>query len=162
MKCPFCHSLEDKVVDSRPSKDNMSIRRRRECLSCKRRFTTYEQVEDVQYMVIKKDDRRELFDRQKLLRGLNKAFEKRPVSQIQIIELVDEIERLLHSKSDREISTSQIGEYIMERLVGMDEIAYVRFASVYRQFKDIHQFYSELRNMLIKSASTSETKKNDT
>ena len=153
MKCPFCGHLEDKVVDSRPSKDHQSIRRRRECLSCQRRYTTYEQIEDVQYMVIKKDGRRENFDRNKILNGLRKAFEKRPVSQIEIDGLVDEIEHILHKQANRELSTQEIGEYLMSRLIHMDEIAYVRFASVYRQFRDIHQFYNELRELLAQNPS---------
>ncbi len=150
MKCPFCGFPDDKVVDSRPSKDNESIRRRRECLSCARRFTTYEQIEDVQYMVVKKDGRREMFDRKKIQRGLIKATEKRPISSTRVTEIVDEIERILHTKADREISTQEIGEFIMKRLAELDEIAYVRFASVYRQFKDVDQFYAELRKILIK------------
>ncbi len=150
MKCPFCGFPDDKVVDSRPSKDNESIRRRRECLSCARRFTTYEQIEDVQYMVVKKDGRREMFDRKKIQRGLIKATEKRPISSTRVTEIVDEIERILHTKADREITTQEIGEFIMKRLAELDEIAYVRFASVYRQFKDVDQFYAELRKILIK------------
>jgi len=148
MKCPYCRHLEDRVVDSRPSKDNESVRRRRECLACGRRFTTYEVIEELQYMVIKKDNRREKFDRRKLLHGLNKAFEKRPVKQTSIEELVDEVEQLLHSKTDREIPTEEIGEFVIERIREMDEIAYVRFASVYRHFKDFNQFYSELHDLL--------------
>ena len=148
MKCPYCGHLEDKVVDSRPAKDNESVRRRRECLQCGRRFTTYEEIEELQYMVIKKDGRREKFDRGKLLRGLNKAFEKRPVKQTAIERLVDEVEQLLHTKPDREIPTEDIGEFVIERIMLMDEIAYVRFASVYRQFKDFNQFYLELHDLL--------------
>ncbi|HPQ40121.1 MAG TPA: transcriptional regulator NrdR [bacterium] len=148
MKCPYCGHLEDKVVDSRPAKDNESVRRRRECLECGRRFTTYEQIEELQYMVIKKDGRRERFDRGKLLRGLNKAFEKRPVKQIDIDQLVDDVEHLLHMKPDREIPTREIGEFVIDRIRFMDEIAYVRFASVYRQFKDFQQFYDEIRDII--------------
>ncbi|MCD4653174.1 transcriptional regulator NrdR [bacterium] len=148
MKCPYCGYLEDKVVDSRPAKDNESVRRRRECIECGRRFTTYEVIEELHYMVIKKDNRRERFDRSKLLRGLNKAFEKRPIKQMDIERLVDEVEQLLHKKPDREIPTEEIGEYVIERIMFMDEIAYVRFASVYRQFKDFNQFYSELLELL--------------
>jgi len=151
MKCPYCSHLDDKVVDSRPSKDHESIRRRRECLSCNRRFTTYEQIEEMQYVVIKKDGRREKFDRNKSLKGLLKSFEKRPVSPLKIEELVDEVEQLLHTQPSREISTREIGEYLMKKIVLMDEIAYVRFASVYRQFRDIHQFYNELRGLLKKN-----------
>jgi len=148
MKCPYCGHLEDKVVDSRPAKDHESVRRRRECIECGRRFTTYEEIEELQYMVIKKDGRRERFDRSKLLGGLNKAFEKRPVKQTDIEALVDEVEQLLHTRPDREIPTQEIGRYVMERIMDMDEIAYVRFASVYRQFKDFNQFYTELRDIL--------------
>lgn len=150
MKCPFCGFPDDKVVDSRPSKDNESIRRRRECLSCARRFTTYEQIEDVQYSVVKKDGRREMFDRRKIHNGLVKATEKRPITSTKVLEIVDEIERVLHTKADREMSTQEIGEFIMKRLADLDEISYVRFASVYRQFKDVDQFYAELKNILIK------------
>ncbi len=152
MKCPYCGHLEDKVVDSRPTKDQESVRRRRECIACQRRFTTYEQVEDVRYMVIKKDGRRERFERNKILGGLNKAAEKRPVSPMEIESLVDDVERMLHNKPDREISTREIGEYIMEKLIKMDEIAYVRFASVYRRFRDINQFYEELKTLLLKNS----------
>lgn len=148
MKCPFCGHLEDKVVDSRPARDGESVRRRRECLKCHRRFTSYEEIEELHYMVIKKDGRRERFDRGKLFNGLNKAFEKRPVKQIDIERLVDEVEQMLHASADREISTEQIGEYVIRRIKDMDEIAYVRFASVYRQFKDFQQFYDELHNIL--------------
>ncbi len=148
MKCPFCSHLEDKVVDSRPARDGESVRRRRECLRCHRRFTSYEEIEELHYMVVKKDGRRERFDRSKLFRGLNKAFEKRPVKQVDIERLVDEVEQMLHSSADREISTEQIGEYVITRIKGIDEIAYVRFASVYRKFKDFEQFYDELRDML--------------
>ncbi len=152
MKCPFCGHMEDRVVDSRPAKDFESIRRRRECLECKKRFTTYEQIEDVQYMVVKKDGRRQTFDRTKIMHGLQKALEKRPVKSTTISDIADEVERILHGKPDREMSTNEIGEFIMEKLSNIDEVAYVRFASVYRQFKDIHQFYRELRSMLIKTS----------
>lgn len=148
MKCPFCGFFEDKVVDSRPSKDGTSIRRRRECLGCNRRFTSYEQIEELHYMVVKKDGRRERFDRGKLMRGLNKAFEKRPVRQIDIEQMVDDVERMLYSNSEREISTYQIGEFVIERIKQLDEIAYVRFASVYRKFKDFQQFYEEIHDIL--------------
>ena len=147
MKCPFCGYGEDRVVDSRPSKDNQSIRRRRECLECNRRYTTYEQIEDVEYMVIKKDGKREVFDRQKVMKGVKKALEKRPVKFTEVETLVDDIERTVHSSKDREMSTGEIGEFIMKRLIELDEIAYVRFASVYRQFRDINQFYTELEKL---------------
>lgn len=152
MKCPFCGYLEDRVVDSRPSKDNENVRRRRECLSCNRRFTTYEQIEDIRNMVIKKDGRREIFDRRKITQGLEKALEKRPVNPLRISQITDEIEQTLHKKKNREISTQEIGELIMDKLIDLDEIAYVRFASVYRQFKDIHQFHSELIKLFQKNA----------
>jgi transcriptional repressor NrdR len=148
MKCPFCGFLEDKVVDSRPSKDGSSIRRRRECQECNRRFTSYEQIEELNYMVIKKDGRREPFDRGKLMKGLNKAFEKRPVKQIDIEQMVDDVERLLYANVEREMSTEQIGEFVIERIKQLDEIAYVRFASVYRKFKDFQQFYEEIHEIL--------------
>ena len=161
MKCPFCGYLTDRVVDSRPSKDNESIRRRRECLSCNRRFTTYEQIEDVLYMVVKKDGRRETFDRQKVTKGIKKSLEKRPVSPNQIQELVDDIERKLHTKTDREISTQSIGEFVMTRLMELDEIAYVRFASVYRHFRDVNQFYMELKKLFDTDSNESVSMENE-
>ncbi len=154
MKCPYCGFLEDKVVDSRPSKDYETVRRRRECLSCHHRFTTYEEIEDVQYMVVKKDGRREPFSRKKIAVGLERALEKRPVTPTKVNELVEEVERILHTKKDREISTREIGEFLMNRLIQLDEIAYVRFASVYRQFRDIDQFYVELRKLFLKEHKT--------
>lgn len=150
MKCPGCGHKEDKVVDSRSTAGNSAIRRRRECLGCGRRFTTYEYIEDVNLMVIKNDGRREPFDRQKILSGIMKACEKRPVSMEIMEGMVAQIERLIQKKSDREISSSRIGELVMEKLKSVDEVAYVRFASVYRQFKDIGQFMSELDEMLAK------------
>ena len=148
MKCPFCGHLEDKVVDSRASEDGDTIRRRRECLQCARRFTTYERGEAVPLMVIKKDGRREAFDRQKLLAGLLKACEKRPVGMAQLDRLIDAIERDLARNFEKEVGSSIIGELVMERLHTVDEVAYVRFASVYRQFKDINQFMRELKGIL--------------
>lgn len=148
MKCPFCGHNEDKVIDSRSSEEGRSIRRRRECLNCKRRFTTYENIEEVNLMVIKKDGRREPFDRKKILAGIKKACEKRPISTQQLEELADKIEYTLQSKFEKEAEASQIGELVMELLYGMDEVAYVRFASVYRQFKDINQFMKELKGIL--------------
>ncbi|MBN1551847.1 transcriptional repressor NrdR [bacterium] len=153
MKCPFCSYPEDRVVDSRPSKDNESIRRRRECLSCKRRYTTYEQIEDIQYMVVKKDGRREAFDRQKLIRGVAKALEKRPIPPDKLDELIDEVEQIVHRKNEREITAKELGELIMDKLMLLDEIAYVRFASVYRQFRDIDQFYKELQKLFKKNST---------
>jgi transcriptional repressor NrdR len=148
MKCPFCGHLEDKVIDSRLSKEGNAIRRRRECLGCERRFTTYEVIEDIMPMVIKKDGRREPFDRQKILHGLKKACEKRPIS-IEVLEgMVDDIERKIQESSDKEIPSSWIGEEVMRRLHSLDEVAYVRFASVYRQFKDINEFMKELKDIL--------------
>lgn len=148
MKCPFCGHKEDKVVDSRSSEEGRSIRRRRECLHCHRRFTTYENIEESSPMVIKKDGRRESFDRKKILSGIKKACEKRPISTQQLEELVDKIEYTLQSKFEKEVDASAIGELLMELLYDLDEIAYVRFASVYRQFKDINQFMKELRVLL--------------
>ena len=148
MKCPFCGHKEDKVIDSRSSEEGRSIRRRRECLKCKRRFTTYENIEETSLMVIKKDGRRESFDRKKILSGIKKACEKRPISTQQLEELVDRIEHTLQSKFEKEVNASVIGELLMEFLYDLDEVAYVRFASVYRQFKDINQFMKELRGLL--------------
>ncbi len=148
MKCPFCGSLENKVIDSRLSKDGAVIRRRRDCEECGRRFTTYERIEEILPMVIKKDGRRELFDRAKVLAGLQRACEKRPVSVNDLEKIVDKLEQGFQESSDREIPTSIIGEKIMKELHELDEVAYVRFASVYRQFKDINQFMDELKDLL--------------
>lgn len=150
MKCPFCGTLEDKVVDSRLSKEGEAIRRRRECLSCKQRFTTYERVEEMLLMVIKKDGRREPLDRQKILQGIKKACEKRPISVITLEEVVNKIEKKLQERGETEISSSIIGEEVMNRLMDLDKIAYVRFASVYKEFKDTSQFEEELRAILSK------------
>jgi transcriptional repressor NrdR len=148
MKCPFCGHLEDKVVDSRLSTDGEAIRRRRECEKCGKRFTSYERVEEIMPMVVKKDGRREPYDRQKVLGGLKKACEKRPIS-IEVLEnVVDEIEKKLLDGAQKEVSTSQIGEEMMKRLQDIDKVAYVRFASVYRDFKDIDEFVSELTELL--------------
>src|SRR5476651_1342535 len=136
MKCPYCGFGQDRVVDSRESKEADSIRRRRECESCLRRFTTYERIDEIPYMVVKKDGRREKFDRQKVLSGLLKACEKRPVPMAKLAEVVDAVEANLADSADREMSTTEIGEMIMERLRNLDKIAYVRFASVYRDFQD--------------------------
>jgi len=148
MKCPYCGRKEDKVIDSRSSQENRVIRRRRECISCKRRFTTYERVEERPLMVIKKDGRRESFLREKLLSGLIKACEKRPISIKQLEGLTDKIEGDLHKYFEHEAGSSEIGEIVMQELQKLDEVAYVRFASVYRQFKDINQFMKELRQLL--------------
>jgi transcriptional repressor NrdR len=148
MKCPFCNHLEDKVVDSRETKEGDTIRRRRECLACERRFTTYERIDEVPYMVVKKDGRREKFERQKVLGGLLKACEKRPVSMAKLSELVNRVESRVSDSPDREISTTDIGEYLMESLREMDKIAYVRFASVYRDFQDEEAFFNELKTLI--------------
>ena len=148
MKCPFCGFSEDKVIDSRESKEGDVIRRRRACLSCERRFTTYERCDEVPYMVIKKDGRREKFDRQKVLNGLLRACEKRPIGMGKLAELVNEVESALLESPDGELSTTLIGETLMERLRGLDKIAYVRFASVYRDFQDIEEFLNELKNVI--------------
>ena len=148
MKCPYCGYLESKVVDSRPADEWASIRRRRECLSCGKRFTTYETVESLPLMVVKKDGSRQSFDRGKVMSGLIRACEKRPVSYQTLEGLVAEIEQVLQNQIDREISSSQIGELVLERLKTMDEVAYVRFASVYREFKDINSFMAELDQLM--------------
>ncbi|OGW59403.1 MAG: transcriptional regulator NrdR [Nitrospirae bacterium RBG_16_64_22] len=148
MNCPFCSHVEDKVVDSRTSKDGAAIRRRRECLKCGKRFTTYERVEDILPMVVKKDGRREPFDRGKILSGLKKACEKRPVSVERLEEVVGEIEASLQDRTEKEIPSSEVGEAIMRKLHDLDPVAYVRFASVYREFKDVNQFMDELKGFL--------------
>src|SRR5881227_1374483 len=148
MKCPFCNHLQDKVVDSRESKEGDAIRRRRECLECARRFTTYERIDEVPYMVIKKDGRREKFDRQKVLNGLLKACEKRPISMGKLAELVNRVEAKVTDSPDREISTIEIGEFLMESLRDIDKIAYVRFASVYRDFQDEQAFFNKLKALM--------------
>ncbi len=148
MRCPFCGYHDSKVVDSRVAKDGDSIRRRRECINCNRRFTTYERIEEVAQMVIKKDGRREAFDRWKLKSGVMKAIEKRAVSLEQVDAMINSIERELFNTNEHEVSTKALGEAVMDRLKGLDEVAYVRFASVYRQFKDINEFMSELKDML--------------
>ncbi len=148
MKCPFCGFQESKVVDSRHSDDGNSIRRRRECLSCQKRFTTYETVESLPMVVVKKDNSRQAFDRSKILNGMVRACEKRPVTMAQMEAAVDEIEQVVQNSLDREVSTEYIGSLVMEKLRAMDQVAYVRFASVYRQFKDINTFMDELNKIL--------------
>ena len=148
MRCPFCSHLKDKVVDSRESGAGDAIRRRRECLECGRRFTSYERIEEIPYLLIKKDGRREAFDRTKLLAGLQRACEKRPVSAKALNALVDEIEQLVQDAPDRELEARVVGEKVMERLKELDKVAYVRFASVYRQFEDVQEFMAELRDLL--------------
>jgi len=148
MKCPFCSHLGDKVVDSRESKEGEVIRRRRECLGCGRRFTSYERIDEIPYMVIKKDGSRERFDRQKLISGLLKACEKRPVSMSSIEKVADRVEGALQDAPEKEISTEDIGAFVMNELRRLDKVAYVRFASVYRHFRDINEFMSELKDLL--------------
>lgn len=148
MKCPYCGYREDKVVDSRLTQEESAIRRRRECLKCGKRFTTYEYIEEVSLMVIKKDGRREPFDRKKILAGITKACEKRPIGLEKMEEIATWVERAVQKKSDREVSASRIGELVMEKLKQLDDVAYVRFASVYRQFKDVGQFMVELKDIL--------------
>lgn len=148
MKCPYCEYLESKVIDSRPIDDGSSIRRRRECLKCERRFTTYEQVESVPLVVIKKDGKRQVYNRQKLMNGILRACEKTPVSFTEIEKAVLEIETTLNNMLDREVSSTEIGELVMDKLKAMNDIAYVRFASVYREFKDVNTFLEELNSML--------------
>ena len=147
MKCPFCDELEDKVVDSRMAKEGEVIRRRRECLGCKRRYTTYERVEEILPMVVKKDDRRESFDRTKILAGLKKACEKRPISTATIEGVTDRIEKRIQEMGETEIESRVVGEELMKELHQLDQVAYVRFASVYREFKDIDQFMDELKTL---------------
>ena len=148
MKCPYCGHPESKVIDSRPADENASIRRRRECLSCAKRFTTYETVESLPMVVIKKDGSRQSFDRQKVLRGMIRACEKRPVPLAELERIADEIENEIFTMEDREVETSVIGELVMQKLKQLDEVAYVRFASVYREFKDVNTFMEELGKLL--------------
>ncbi len=148
MKCPFCGYIESKVIDSRPTDEGSRIRRRRECLSCQKRFTTYEIIESVPIVVVKKDRSREAFDRNKLLNGMLRACQKRPVSIETLEAAVDDIEAQIQNSLDREVPASRIGEYAMKKLKDIDEVAYVRFASVYRQFKDINSFHEEINRLL--------------
>ncbi|MGI6563594.1 MAG: transcriptional regulator NrdR [Clostridia bacterium] len=147
MKCPFCGFTEDKVIDSRPTEENEAIRRRRECNACKKRFTTYEKIEKIPVMVIKKDKTVEAFDRNKLINGMLKACEKRPVNIVKIEKIANEIESKIHNSLKSEVSSTDIGEMVMEKLKDLDEVAYVRFASVYRQFKDVNTFMEEIKNL---------------
>jgi transcriptional repressor NrdR len=150
MKCPFCANAENKVIDSRISKDGKAIRRRRECLGCARRFTTYEYVEDILPMVVKKDGRREQFDRQKILNGVKKACEKRPISMEAIDKIVENVEQACQEFQGEEIPSTIVGEKVMNELKALDGVAYVRFASVYRQFRDVGEFMAELKDLLSK------------
>lgn len=158
MKCPFCGFVNDKVVDSRESKEGESIRRRRECLKCEKRFTTYERIDEIPYMVVKKDGRREKFERQKVLSGILRACEKRPISMGKMEQIVDEAETFVIDSPERERRTSEIGELIMHRLKKLDKVAYVRFASVYMDFKDVKEFMAELKDLLKDKATTAKAK----
>lgn len=153
MKCPYCGKLNTRVVDSRPGKIEFEVRRRRECQACSRRFTTYERVEQVPVMIVKKDSRREEFDREKILRGIKKACEKRAISVDQIEDVVDAIEKDLRESNEKEVSSKAVGEKIITALKGIDDVAYVRFASVYREFKDVADFLVELKGLLPKDCS---------
>lgn len=157
MRCPFCGFLEDKVVDSRESKDGDSIRRRRECLECGRRFTSYERIDEIPYMMVKKDGRREAFERNKIMSGLLRACEKRPISATQLESIVDSVEKAVQEAPEREISTNEAGEIIMRHLKTLDKVAYVRFASVYLEFEDVSEFMTELKD-LVRSRDKGKTK----
>lgn len=159
MRCPFCGNLEDKVVDSREAKDGDSIRRRRECINCERRFTSYERIDEIPYMVVKKDGRREKFDRNKIMSGLLRASEKRPISAMQLEEIVDTVEKRVQDSSDRERPTSEIGKIIMRELKKLDKVAYVRFASVYLEFEDVSEFMNELKYLVRARTSQKKDKK---
>jgi len=148
MKCPFCFHLADKVVDSREGKEGNVIRRRRECLECGRRFTSYERIDEIPYMVVKKDGSRERFERQKLIAGLLKACEKRPVSVVALEAIADRVESTLQERPDKEVTADEIGNSVMQELKSLDKVAYVRFASVYRHFRDIGEFMTELKDLL--------------
>ncbi|CAN5671688.1 transcriptional regulator NrdR [soil metagenome] len=148
MRCPFCGHLEDKVVDSREAKDGDSIRRRRECLDCARRFTSYERIDEIPYMVVKKDGRRETFERNKIMAGLLRACEKRPISAGQLESIVNDVEKAVQDTPDRELSTNDVGKLIMKQLKALDKVAYVRFASVYLEFEDVSEFMTELKYLV--------------
>lgn len=148
MRCPFCENIDTRVIDSRPTEEGHAIRRRRECDNCNKRFTTYEKIEEIMFMVIKKDGSREAFDRNKVMNGIIKACEKRPVCIASIEKIVDDIERGLNNMMEKEVDSNLIGEVIMEHLKELDEVAYVRFASVYRQFKDVNTFIAEIEKLL--------------
>lgn len=148
MKCPFCGDLQNKVMDSRLTNDGLAVRRRRECLECQKRFTTYERVEEVNFLVVKKDGSKEVFDKSKLIHGMLKACEKRPISVDVIENFINNLEREFQERGDKEISSTEIGEKVIRKLYEVDEVAYVRFASVYRSFKDVNQFMDELKDLL--------------
>ncbi|MDQ3714019.1 MAG: transcriptional regulator NrdR [Acidobacteriota bacterium] len=159
MKCPFCGFLEDKVVDSREAKDGDAIRRRRECLQCSRRFTSYERIDEIPYMVVKKDGKREIFERNKIMAGLLRACEKRPISSSQLESIVDSVEKFVQDSTDRELPTSEMGKIIMRRLKELDKVAYVRFASVYLEFEDVSEFMTELKNLVRARDKSTRSKK---
>lgn len=160
MKCPFCGHLEDKVVDSREAKDGDSIRRRRECLECARRFTSYERIDEIPYMVVKKDGKREAFDRNKIMAGLLRACEKRPISANQLESIIDSVEQYVQESNERERPTNELGKIIMNRLKELDKVAYVRFASVYLEFEDVSEFMTELKYLVrSRDRAAAETKK---
>lgn len=148
MKCPYCDYYETKVIDSRPTDEGQTVRRRRECINCSKRFTTYEKIEEIPLVLVKKDGTRQSYDRNKLLGGIIRACEKRPVSMKMIEEIADDIEKELYNSMEKEVSTESVGEKVMSKLKNIDEVAYVRFASVYRQFKDINTFMDELKKLL--------------
>jgi transcriptional repressor NrdR len=148
MRCPFCAHLEDKVVDSRETKEGDAIRRRRECLDCGRRFTSYERIDEIPYMVVKKDGKRESFERNKILAGLLRACEKRPISTTQLEGIVNNVEKVVQDSPDRELATSEVGKIIMRKLKSLDKVAYVRFASVYLEFEDVSEFMTELKDLV--------------
>jgi len=159
MRCPFCGHIEDKVVDSRESKDGDSIRRRRECLECSRRFTSYERIDEIPFLVVKKDGKREAFERNKILGGLFRACEKRPISVNQLENIADEVEKVVQDSPDRELATNSIGKIIMRRLKSLDKVAYVRFASVYLEFEDVGEFMTELKDLVRSRNSNSKPKR---
>lgn len=158
MKCPFCSDLENKVMDSRLTNDGLAVRRRRECLECKKRFTTYERVEEVNFLVVKKDGSKEVFDKGKLIHGMLKACEKRPITVDVIEGFISNLEREFQERGDKEISSTEIGERVIRKLYELDEVAYVRFASVYRSFKDVNQFMDELKDLLRDKETDSKSK----
>ncbi len=159
MRCPFCGNIEDKVVDSREAKDGDSIRRRRECLGCERRFTSYERIDEIPYMVVKKDGKREKFERGKIMSGLLRASEKRPISAMQLEEIVDNVEKFVQDSADRERATSELGKIIMRELKKLDKVAYVRFASVYLEFEDVSEFMKELKYLVRQRTTKKKIKK---
>jgi transcriptional repressor NrdR len=160
MRCPFCGNLEDKVVDSREAKDGDSIRRRRECLGCEKRFTSYERIDEIPYMIVKKDGKREKFERNKIMSGLLRAGEKRPISVMQLEAIIDKVEKFVQDSSDRERQSSELGKIIMRELKKLDKVAYVRFASVYLEFEDVSEFMNELKYLVRKRTTRKKAKKN--